>query len=126
MSKSIKKYLALKFPLNIVSFVFAYALWCILSGSQVVEHTVCATLSFYNTTSLISIAAPEHVTLTLQGKRSLLKYVRHNALTVHIDARLLTKGTQQLSIDKRTIFLPDSIKLVHYSPTQVTVTHTCI
>lgn len=125
MSKNIKNYLALKFPLKLVSVLFSYALWCIMSSSQIVHHSYQATLTFYNAPASTTITAPETVTVVLQGKRSILRHVNPDRLTAHIDAQTLKKGTHHLQLDNATIFLPESIKLVHYSPTPITVQHMC-
>jgi len=77
-------------------------------------------LCFYNTEQQ-QIQAPETIQVELQGKRSDLLLLDLRALAVHINAHLLTEPLQTITISKKNLFLPDSINLVHYVPSNVTI-----
>ncbi len=84
-------------------------------------------MCFYNTITDQVITAPETISLTLYGTRKdLFKITFDSAL--HYDAQTLHEGTQTLPITKEQIFLPESVRLVHYKPTEITIvvkeTHT--
>jgi len=75
---------------------------------------------FYNTVADQIITAPETITITLYGTRKdLFKTMFDSA--VHYDAHTFHSGTQTVPITKEHIFLPESVRLIHYKPTEITI-----
>jgi len=117
--------LANNIALKIASTILGYALWVIVSQQQTVTVTHPATLCFYNIPQAYHINAPETVAIELQGKRKYLDRLDAKLLVIHIDCQELYPGEQPLIMSEKKMFLPEIIKLVHYSPTLITiVTHT--
>jgi hypothetical protein len=67
------------------------------------------------------VKAPETVTLKIMGKRSALCALDVDQLAIHINAARLNNGTNPVAITEQSLFLPESIKLVHYSPSNMTI-----
>lgn len=120
----LKKSLLSNGTLKVVSLILGYAFWSFLSQSHNSTIWVDAPVSFYGQAHDTYISAPETISLALCGKRSDLRCLDINSLALHIDASKLKKGPQQLLVDSSTLFLPSSIKLVHYSPANSSITVT--
>lgn len=71
---------------------------------------------FYNTSENSEITAPEQITITLQAPRAVLATINKDTLAIHIDAQKLKAGKNPLYIGTDNLFLPETIKLVHYNP----------
>lgn len=117
----IKKTLARNIILKIISLIFGYALWHIVSQHQTITVTHPAALFFYNIPTNYQINAPEIVAIKLQGKRKHLDLIDPNKLAIHINGQELYLGEQPLIMNEKKLFLPEIIKLVHYSPTIITI-----
>lgn len=109
-------------PLKIVSFFVGYSFWFIFGHAQTITTNITVPLCFYGAEDNLNIQAPETVHLELTGKRSIMQTVDLKNLAIHIDARELVAGTQPIEISQKSLFLPESIKLVHYTPAQIVVT----
>lgn len=110
------KNLSNNLPLKMLACVIGYSLWVVLSSQQSVECTYNIPLCFYNLSEHVQIEAPETLSVTLTGSRSLLKHINQERLVIHIDASDLQNGAQALEITNKTLFLPEAIKLIHYQP----------
>lgn len=78
---------------------------------------------FYNTRPDLAIAAPESISVTCYGTRkNLFKTAFDSA--IHFDAQTVHVGTQKITVQREQIFLPESVSLVHYQPTDITVVAT--
>jgi hypothetical protein len=60
--------------------------------------------------------APEMIQVQLRGTRRALRTLDTESLAAHIDGILLEKGKQQLLITEENLFLPPTIKLINWSP----------
>ena len=122
MNLSLKKHLMSNIVLKTASFVLGYALWSIVATSHVTTRTVEIPLTFYgNTANNIAKNAPEKITVALQAKRTDLRAIDIENLAAHIDTTQLHTGPNHIVINNKTLFLPDSIKLVHYNPINLVV-----
>ncbi len=127
MSLSVKTTYLNSLGLKCLALIFGYGLWHCVSTHQKIQITQKVPVCFYNTITDQVITAPETISLTLYGTRKdLFKITFDSAL--HYDAQTLHEGTQTLPITKEQIFLPESVRLVHYKPTEITIvvkeTHT--
>lgn len=111
-------------PLKVCSLALGYTFWYVFGNLFTINITTDVPLCFFNTSPHLSIQAPDTVQIILSGKRTQLQTLDTNHLAIHINAQDLPIGTQPLRITQATLFLPDSIKLVHYEPTPVIVTTT--
>lgn len=115
-------------PLKIVSLFVGYSFWFVFGHAQTITTAITVPLCFYGAQDNMTIQAPDTVRIELSGKRSIMQTVDLKSLAIHVDARELLAGTQPIEISQKSLFLPESIKLVHYTPAQimVTVDHTQI
>lgn len=120
---TIKKALFKNFNLKLLSVLIGYGLWHITSQSLIIEHTFTVPVAFYNVGNK-TIKSPEQVSITLRGKRKILRNIaRHLAL--HLDASQLTPEQTTLAVTKEHLFLPDNVSLVHYTSTDSLIHIAC-
>ena len=106
-----------------MSLIIGYGLWYITSQSLTIQHTFTVPVAFYNTGNK-TIQAPDHVHVTLKGKRKTLRSVAHT-LALHLDASKLPTKTTTIALTKEDLFLPDTVSLVHCTPTDSLITIAC-
>ncbi len=124
MLQTLKTILIKNTPLKICSFILGYAVWSIFSGIQTITQELTVPLCFYQIPTTIDFDAPETVNITLSGKKSQLTSIKMQDFAIHIDARNLPLGNSPIAITAERLFLPESIKLVHYSPAPIMITTT--
>ncbi len=108
-------------PLKVISLLLGYTFWYIFGNSHTTTAWITIPLCFYNVQKENSVKAPEMLSLKIAGKRTVLRSLDARDLAIHVDAARLQEGKNLLTITPETIFLPESIKLVHYSPSNPTV-----
>lgn len=111
-------------PLKAISCILGYSSWYLLGNLCVHTTQVTVPLTFYNTQKKWTIEAPETISISLAGRRSPIRSLETKKLAIHVDGSTLQSGTQPITIATHQLFLPDSIKLVHYIPATITVTVT--
>lgn len=121
MLLTIKTILTKNTPLKLFSFILGYTLWSICSGSQTITQEMTVPLCCYQIPESIDFDAPETVNITLSGKKNQLASINHQELAIHIDASDLRIGNNPIAVTAETLFLPDSIKLVHCSSAPVII-----
>lgn len=109
-----------KTSLKIAACIIGSGLWYIFSQSRIDTLSIDVPLCFYGTDST-KLDAPEKVHIILSGKRSDLETIDLNHLAVHIDATKLNNKVSILTIEAHHLFLPATIKLVHYSPAPIEI-----
>ncbi len=120
MSLSIKTPYLNSLALKCLALIFGYGLWHCVSTHQKIEITQKVPVCFYNTLPHQLITAPENIHIKIYGARKdLFKITFDSAL--HYDAQTLHEGAQTVPITKEQIFLPESVRLVHYKPTEITI-----
>lgn len=103
-------------PLKVISLLLGYTFWYIFGNSHTSTAWITVPLCFYNIPKQNSIRAPEALSVKIAGKRTELRSLDIHELAIHVNAAHLHEGKNILTITPETIFLPESIKLVHYSP----------
>jgi len=73
-------------------------------------------ISFYNKHDTTIIHAPETIQIQLSGGHTAIRTIDLNTLAIHIDAQELHIGKNPLKLYVHNLFLPDSISVVNYSP----------
>ncbi|MDP3889560.1 MAG: hypothetical protein Q8Q25_03400 [bacterium] len=122
MTSNIRKLLLSNASLKVLSFIFGYTLWYIFSNEQVITVWKTVPLCFYSVPSQWTITGPDSVSIQLTGKRSHIYTLERENLAAHINTQNLQPGEQCIKLTSDTLFLPDSIKLVHYVPSNLHVT----
>lgn len=103
-------------PIKIISLLLGYSLWHIFGSPHSTTVQISVPLCFYNIPAGKVIKAPEQIAIQIVGKRSDIRSLDTEQLAVHINASLLKDGKNLLPITQETLFLPESIKLIHCSP----------
>lgn len=102
--------------LKIIAFIIAYGLWSLLNHTRVIQIHADVPLCFYNGNSTDTIIAPDTVSITFSGKSSDIRMLDLHNLACHINIDDLHAGDNPLRVTEHTLFLPESINLLHYYP----------
>lgn len=117
MTTKTKPILTSKSVLKITSVVFGYAFWLILAQNQELQVTQAIPLSVYIPNDELKLTGPDHITVSLLGKRLDLQKLDFKTIGAHIDAtNLNTAGIHPVEISTSHIFLPNYVKLLYYTP----------
>ena len=71
-----------------------------------------------------NITAPEKITVTLKGRRADLYTLDTTTLAAHINAEKLSCGKHGIILKENHLFLPYSIALAQYTPSNIVITVT--
>ena len=116
MTVQIKKQRRRNNFLKLVSLIIGATFWYIFGNMNTTTTWITAPLYFYNVPEHATIKAPESVSLKIMGKRSEIRMLDLEQVAIHINAQRLQVGPNKLVCDQETMFLPETIKLVHYLP----------
>ena len=106
---------------KIFALIFGFALWTIFAANNTKDIWIQVPLCFYNTDDNIICNGPETVKVHLCAKRVALKNIDTKNLAIHVDSQKLSLGESNLHVTEQDLFLPDSIKLVDYTPCNIVV-----
>lgn len=121
MVRIVKKILINNAPLKVCSLILGYTFWSIVSGMHTITQEFVVPLCCYNVPETVDFYAPETMHITLSGKKNQLNALNYQDLAIHIDAHNVIVGNNPIIITAERLFLPESIKLVHYSPAPVII-----
>jgi hypothetical protein len=107
--------------LKLLALIFGCSLWYIFSQTHTDTLSLDIPLCFHDTEKINHLDAPEKIHVTLRGLRSDLVSLDIEQLAAHFDACKLNPKTALIAIESHNIFLPTTIKLVHYSPAPIPV-----
>lgn len=102
--------------LKIFSLIIGSSLWVMLSSLYTATIWIDIPLSFYNQHDTITLNGPETISVQLSGNRQHLRTLNKDMLAIHLDAQALHEGKNHIIINKNNLFLPESICVVNYSP----------
>jgi hypothetical protein len=122
MQINIKNLLFSNIILKVVSFIIGATFWFIISQSHTRQLHREIPICFYGQQPDSTIDAPDTLRVTLRGTRAHLNLLDLDALALHIDAAKLHMGPNQISVNNATLFLPEQINVVHYSPLNGVIT----
>ena len=108
-------------PLKIVSLILGFACWYIISQYQTVTILIPVSLCFDDVSENVTVYGPELVHVTITGKRIDLYALDKDQLAAHINVRGLSTGTHGIELNAGSLFLPSTIKLVHYNPSNIVI-----
>lgn len=112
----VKNSLTSNITLKTVSCILGLSFWIVLDSYVSRVITLDVPICFYEQQSHKEIQAASSIAITLRGKRNDLQTLDMHSLGIHINAQQLKNGINKLLIDSSTLFLPSSIKLVSYYP----------
>ena len=118
LHKSLRKNITLK----ILSLIFGFIIWCMLSEYQTITLEQTIPVCFYGASNDLIVSANEDIVVTLSGKRTNIYWFDKKALALHVDVHTLHMGHNIVSITPASLFLPETIKLIDYSPSAIAVT----
>jgi hypothetical protein len=95
-----------------------------MSGSHTITQELVVPLCWYDIPHTLDLEAPETMVITLTGTKKQLLSLNTHELAIHINAHDMIPGKNYIAITRENLFLPESIKLVHYSPVPVIITTT--
>lgn len=121
MRNQLKKIRSNNLLIKVLSFIFGYCVWSMFSARNVSTMELEVPLCFFNKPTSLQLQAPETITVQLSGKRSTLRALDRNTLAIHIDASRLHEGANPLVLENETLFLPSTIKLIHYIPANLVI-----
>lgn len=119
--KNLKNILWNNLTLKVLSLLFGYAFWSMISQSLAVTVSIPVSLSFYNVPQNIAVEAPETIKVTLRGKRAHLNHLDCATLAFHIDGTALHSGDNYVSLKAEQLFLPETINLLDYNPSPLVI-----
>ncbi|HLJ31456.1 MAG TPA: hypothetical protein VKU36_03380 [Candidatus Babeliales bacterium] len=120
--QKLKKQLLTNIPLIIISLFLGYSFWYIATYDQTVMFQLNVPLCFAASADNCTLQAPENIQITLQAKRTDMYALDKDALAAHINISKLLPGKHGILLTEQHLFLPNSITLVHYKPSNLTVT----
>jgi hypothetical protein len=121
--KLITNVLKTNLSLKSISFLLGFFCWFIFSNTEhssiTLEIPIC---TFGDSEQAKELKGIETVQVELSGKRSDLYALDRELLGLHINLDELEAGDHLLEISPEKLFLPSSIKLVHWSPSNPVIT----
>lgn len=102
------------------SLLISIALWHSISDHHHTTSTYVVPLHIYNAAHDTIRQSLPTMTVTLQGKRQDLRRLDTSTLAVYIDAQKWQKRSSY-RITSNDLFLPPSIKLISYTPSNPTI-----
>ncbi len=119
MVLKLKKILCNNIQLKLFSLAFGYIFWYMLGQEHTATIWVTVPIAFFDIPKQYTIESPDTIEMQIAGKRRNLYALDTNVFALHINAQDLKPGPQPIPISPQTLLLPDSIKLLHYYPSNV-------
>ena len=108
--------------LKTISLFLGYSFWHVASINKIIKISATVPLYFSATPDHITVKAPETITITLQGKRSDLYGLEKESLAAHVNISRLLPGKHGIILKEHHLFLPHTISLSHYEPSNLSCT----
>jgi YbbR domain-containing protein len=124
MKKIIKRINQANIPLKIVSLVFGYSFWLLLSSNQTMTRTIQIPLYLYNIPENNTFITPNTIDVTIQGRRDQLYNAEYKGVAANINAEDITQPSQAVNLAASEIVLPQHITVVDYNPREIIVQRT--
>jgi hypothetical protein len=108
--------------LKIICLFFGYSFWYIASFEHIITLQINIPLCFTEISDNYQIDAPEKIDITIKGKRSDMYALEKKSLAAHVNINKLLPGKRSIIITEQHLFLPKTITLVQYKPSNLTFT----
>ena len=106
--------------LKIISLIFSYLIWSILSQQHIATIEKNIPICFYNLNDNFEISAPENLNIKVSGTRYDLWFNESNA--VHIDSSFVNEEKEyEFEIYPQHIFLRTQLNLISYKPSRIKI-----
>jgi hypothetical protein len=102
--------------LKIISLIFGFLLWYIIGQAFTTTMWLTVPVCIDDAPDNFIIESADIIKIHVAGKRADLRNLNLTSLAFHVDAQKLVAGTNRLAITAEKLFLPESIKLLNYSP----------
>jgi YbbR domain-containing protein len=106
--------------LKVISFILGFSVWFIASRNHITSKWLTVPVCFDNHEQY-SIEAPEHMMVQLTGTRATLSKLQEHECALHLDIQRLGAGRHKIPVTGATLFLPNSVNVVNYCPTNASV-----
>ncbi|MFC1841886.1 hypothetical protein ACFLYA_02330 [Candidatus Dependentiae bacterium] len=121
MKQICKKIFLSNMHIKIISLIFGYSFWYLLSQSHVANIWFTVPICFYNVQDDIQIETTEKIKVQLSAKREDLYTVEQDNLAFHIDAQDTKIGNTVIKLQEKQLLLPNAIKMVKCYPTNIAI-----
>lgn len=109
--------------LKALSLIMGYTFWFIWSQTQTISYDFDVPLCVYNVPEHAEFKAPEKVKVQLAGTLQDFHNLDLDNLAIHIDGATLREGANQCVVKNEQLFVPDTIKMVHYAPSNILISY---
>lgn len=120
MHTIIQKWIFDKSLIKMGAFFLGYWIWSGISNYQVISYTCSVPLCFHNVTNK-KIDAPEKIEVVLRGYKNDIIHLDVQHIVAHVQAEDLHKGTNYIPLTDSLLLLPDTIKMIHCTPSPLVV-----
>lgn len=118
-----RTHLTSNLTLKILSLIMGYTFWFVWSQTQLTYCCLTVPLCVYNLAENAQIEAPETVDVQLAGKLRDIYHLNLDAVAVHVDGATLQEGSNPYTLTSEQLFVPDTITMVHYAPSNVVISY---
>lgn len=108
--------------LKVICLLCGYSFWYIASFDHIVTAQIKVPLCFSAISDNHTINAPETIDITITGKRSDIYSLEKKTLAAHVNIHKLLPGKHGIIITEQHLFLPKTITLVRYTPSNLFIT----
>lgn len=106
----------------VIACGMGYACWSSVASMHYYTIEKSIPICFYNVPSGCQIDAPASIKVTLQGTRFRIKQCEQDErVACHINVQALGVGTHYIEPTSDRLFLPEQIKLVHYTQQPIVI-----
>ncbi len=121
MYYAVKKLIVPNIPLKATALIAGSTFWYLFSMHSMTTQQITVPLCFYQVPETLAVHGPENVTLTVRGTRRALRSMNSKKMACHVSADKMTVGNNPIRIDNTQLFLPETIKLVHYTNAPIVI-----
>lgn len=121
MQSALKKAFRSTIFLKAVATILGFLFWSLLSESFNSSRWITIPVRIYNTAANMTVEAPQTVQVEIKGRRTYLKKIDAQPLTVNIDAQHLADGPQNLEIRAEQLSLPRTLAVGQTIPHTLTI-----
>lgn len=109
-------------PLKVASLILGTCFWLILSNALPTTRSITVPICFHSVSrNHMPENAPESVTVTLRGRKKVVRSLDATTLALHIDASTLKPGKHLITANNENLLLPHSIAVIEQTPARLCV-----
>lgn len=108
--------------LKCTALILGYTFWYFFSAMHWHKISLTVPINIHTIASDTTIKAPESITIELAGKRAALRFLDRSPLSLRLCAEQLALGPNKIVVSPANLFLPDTVQLTNYYPSNLIVT----